>query len=102
MVHRLPVSLVRLRRKEPKRKWRSLLRAGADRDGAGRAEHAIARVAEAGDDVAMIVEAFVDRCGHDADTRMRSCQRGDAFGCRDDADKRRRLRAALGQRFECR
>src|SRR5207342_1589441 len=55
----------------------------------------VARVAEAGDDVAPLVQAAVDGCGHDAHLGVFALKVRDPFGGGDEADERDRPRAGL-------
>src|SRR6185437_9775178 len=52
-----------------------------------RAEHPVARVAEAGNDVAVVVEPLVDRRGPDFHVGMRFCQPFDPLGRGQKADE---------------
>src|SRR5690606_29687217 len=51
-----------------------------------RAEDAVAGVAEARKDVALLVEALIDRGGIDRDVRMRGLERAQAFRSSDQED----------------
>jgi hypothetical protein len=51
------------------------------------AEHAIARVAEARNDIAVVVEPFINRRGPDLNLRMRFCQPFDPLGRGEKADE---------------
>ncbi len=60
-------------------------------------ENPIAGVAEAWDDIAMLVQPFVDRGGPDSHVRMRTAELADPFGRGERADKSDIPRAALLQ-----
>ena len=60
-----------------------------------RAEQAVAGVAEAGHDVALLVEALVDRGGEDRHVRVDAVQLRDALGRGEQADELDLLGAAL-------
>src|SRR6185312_10979320 len=66
--------------------------AGAGSTGA---VEAVAGVAEAGHDVALLVQPAVDRGGHDPHVGMLGPDVLDAFGRRDEADERHRARAGV-------
>ena len=56
------------------------------------AEDPVARIAQAGEDVAVLVELPIDRRRVDRNFGMRFAERADAFGTRDEADHAHRAR----------
>ena len=66
-----------------------------------RAEDAIARVAEARHDVALLVESFVDRSGVHHDIWVQSLHHSESFRCSDEAHELNRLHAELLQDLHC-
>ena len=73
---------------------RPLWRAPQDEGRSLRSVHAIAGVAEARHDVAVVVEMAVDRRGPDRHVRMRAAQPLDAFRRREQTDIAQVFRAA--------
>src|SRR2546425_5869138 len=67
------------------------------REGLARTELPVAGVAEAGHDIALVVEALVERGDMDRNIGVRARKGAHSFGCGDDADVLDPLRAPLLQ-----
>jgi hypothetical protein len=51
------------------------------------AEHSVSGIAQAGHDVAVIIQSLVDSCGPDRDVRTLTLKSGNPFGGRKQADE---------------